>query len=84
MQEQFGQMQNQLKNTLVEGKAGNGLVTIVLDGEKTMKKIAIHPDCVNPQDVEGLQDLILAAFEDAARKIESSQSDMPQIPGFRF
>ncbi len=84
MQEQFGQMQNQLKNTLVEGKAGNGLVTVVLDGEKTPKKISINPECVNPSDVEGLQDLILAAFEDAAGKIEASQSELPQIPGFRF
>lgn len=84
MQEQFGQMQNQLKSTLVEGKAGNGLVTIVLDGEKTMKKITINPECVNPNDVEGLQDLILAAFEDAAGKIEKSQPELPQIPGLRF
>lgn len=79
MQEQFGQMQDQLKNTLVEGSSGNGLVTIVLDGEKTIKKIAIKPECVNPNDVEGLQDLIIAAFEEAASKIEASK---PKLPGF--
>jgi DNA-binding YbaB/EbfC family protein len=84
MQEQFGQIQNQLKNTLVEGSAGNGLVKIVLDGEKTIKKIAIKPECVNSDDVEGLQDLIIAAFEDAAGKIEKSQSGMPQIPGLKL
>lgn len=82
MQQQFGQMQHQLKNTLIEGSAGNGLVKIVLDGEKSIKKITIQPECVNPNDIEGLQDLIIAAFEDAAKKVAASQPNMPQIPGF--
>jgi DNA-binding YbaB/EbfC family protein len=72
MQEQFGQMQQNLQTTLVEGSAGNGLVKITLNGTKEMKKISISPECVNPNDIDGLQDLILAAFEDAASKIQNN------------
>ncbi|MCC6128098.1 MAG: YbaB/EbfC family nucleoid-associated protein [Chlamydiae bacterium] len=84
MQEQLGQMQSQLKSTSFEGSAGNGLVTLTLTGEKILKKITIKPECVNPSDIEGLQDLIIAAFEDAAQKVESSGKALPQIPGFGF
>lgn len=85
MQEQFGQMQNQLKTTFFEGSAGNRLVTLTLNGEKVLQNITIKPECVNPQDIEGLQDLIVAAFRDAAKKVEaSSEKSMPNIPGMRF
>lgn len=76
MQDQFSQMKDKMENTLVEGSAGNGLVLVTLNGSKELKKIVIKPECAG--DVEGLQDLILGAFEDAASKIES-QSQM--IPG---
>lgn len=74
MQDQFGKMREELKSKEVMGSAGNGLVTVTLNGEKVLKKISINPECVHPSDVEGLQDLIVAAFEDAAQKLESSQS----------
>ena len=76
MQEQFGQMKNKLETTLVEGSAGNGLVTVTLNGAKELKKITIKKECVNPDDIEGLQDLILGAFEDAASKIETQPPSM--------
>jgi nucleoid-associated protein EbfC len=86
MQDQFSQMRDKLQNTQVEGSAGNGLVTITLSGEKTIKKLVIQPECVNANDIEGLQDLIIAAFEDAASKIESEGNPMAglplHIPGF--
>lgn len=72
MQEQVSQMREKMASTTVEGTAGAGLVTVTLSGEKELKKITIKPDCVNPNDIEGLQDLIVAAFEDASRKIEKS------------
>ena len=77
MQEQFSQIKDTMENTLVEGSAGNGLVTVTLNGSKELKKIRIQPDCV--QDIEGLQDLILGAFEDAASKLDSQNQGM--IPG---
>jgi DNA-binding YbaB/EbfC family protein len=75
MQQQMEQMKQNLETTLVEGSAGNGLVTITLNGSRDLKKIIIKPECAS--DVEGLQDLIVAAFEDAASKIEDHG-----IPGF--
>lgn len=79
MQEQMGQMKETLQNTLVEGSAGAGLVKVTLNGEKELKKIVIKPECVS--DVEGLQDLIVAAFEDASSRLESQQSNLqPKLP----
>jgi DNA-binding YbaB/EbfC family protein len=83
MQEQFGKMQNELKNVEVIGSAGNGLVTITLGGEHDMKQIKIKPDCVDPEDVEGLQDLIKSAYNDASEKLQKeSMKNMPKMPGF--
>ena len=79
MQDQVGQMRDNLKKTLSTGSAGNGLVTATIDGEKALKKIVIKPECVNPNDIEGLQDLIIAAYEDAAQKLENSPSS-PKMP----
>lgn len=72
MQNQMSQMKETLKNTLVQGSAGSGLVTVTINGEKDLKKVAIKPECVS--DIEGLQDLLIAAFEDAVKKLEREQS----------
>ena len=69
MQEQMNQARETLRNTLVEGSAGNGLVSVILTGEKELKKISIKPECTT--DVEGLQDLIIAACQDAYAKLEN-------------
>lgn len=83
MQEQMEKMQEEQKAASYEGSAGNGLVTVVLDGEKSLKSIEIKPDCVDPDDVDGLQDLIQAAFDEATAKVaEASSSMMPGFPGF--
>ena len=79
MQEQMTQMRDKLQDTQVVGSAGNGLVTVTLNGEKELKKIAIKPECVT--DLEGMQDLIIAAFEDAARKL-TDQQPMAKMPFF--
>lgn len=76
MQEQFSQAKTKMDTTLIEGSAGNGLVTVVLNGSKELKKIAIRPECTT--DVEGLQDLIIAAFADASSKIK--EPDLPGLP----
>ena len=69
-------MQNQMQHTEITGSAGNGLVTLVLTGDCEMKSITIKPECVDAEDIEGLQDLIKAAFKDAKGKLES-QTKMP-------
>lgn len=75
MQEQISQMRGNLQNTQVEGMAGAGLVTVTLNGEKELKKIIIKPECLT--DVEGLQDLIVAAFQDASKKVDEQQPASP-------
>lgn len=76
LQQQLTQMQSQLQHTEVTGTAGNGLVTITLSGEHEMKKVVIKPDCVDPEDIEGLQDLIRAAYEDARKKLEAQSQSL--------
>lgn len=79
MMQQLAKMQEEMKKTEVEGSAGNGLVTITLNGEKEMKAISIKKDCVDPDDIEALQDLVKAAYDDATSKLSDQ---MPQMPPF--
>ena len=80
LQNQFSKIQEQMQHTEVSGTAGNGLVTIILSGEHEIKQIKIKPECVDAEDIEGLEDLIKAAYNDASGKLKS-QTSMPQIPG---
>ena len=83
MQEQYSKMREELQNKQVTGTSGNGLVTITLDGEHKMKSIKIKPECMDPKDVEGLEDLIRAAYDDAASKIEEEGGEMKgMLSGF--
>lgn len=75
MEQQFEMMRNERKQQRIVGTSGNGLVTVTIDGEKELLSIAIKPDCVDPQDVEGLQDLILAACSHAYSQVE--EEEMP-------
>lgn len=79
LEQQFSQMKEEQQKTLVEGSSGAGLVKITINGDKDIKDIQIKPECVDPNDVEGLQDLIKAAFEDAAKKLEEQnpQNSLP-------
>jgi DNA-binding YbaB/EbfC family protein len=73
MLDQFQTIQKQLEEMEVEGTAGGGMVKIYLSGTKDLKKIMINKECVNPEDVEGLQDLILAAYHNAAEELEKNK-----------
>lgn len=68
------QMQKQMAETSVEGSAGGGMVTISMNGLKQLLSVKIEPDAVSSGDVEMLQDLILAAFNEAARKVDEQLS----------
>lgn len=80
LQQKFEQMQEKLKEEKATGTAGNGLVTVTLNGEYEMLSIQIKPECVDPDDIEGLEDLIRAAYNQAAEKISKSSSSMPGMP----
>lgn len=82
MQRQMSQLQEQLEQKRVEGAAGGGMVTVVANGRQDILEIKIHPDVVNPQDVEMLEDLILAAIHQAQHQAqEMMNSEMGQITG---
>ncbi len=81
MQEQIGKMQQQMTAVEVTGTAANGLIEIKINGEHEVKSIKIKPECVDVEDIEGLQDLIKAAFNDAANKLkEQSMEGMKGFP----
>jgi DNA-binding YbaB/EbfC family protein len=71
MEEQMEKMREEMKLKEIAGSSGNGLVTVTLNGEKEIKKIQIRPECVDVSDLEGLQDLIKAACEEAYKKIDA-------------
>ena len=63
-------LQKQLKETKVEATAGGGMVTVVMNGVKEIQSLTIDPEVVSPDDVEMLQDLIVAAIADAQRRVD--------------
>lgn len=65
-------LQKQMGETRVEATAGGGMVTVVMNGNKQVEKITLDPEVVSKDDVEMLQDLILAALSDAHRKAEDA------------
>ena len=64
----------QMASLEVEGSAGNGLVSIVLTGNGEMKSIAIQPTCIDPEDKEGLEALVRAAYNQAFAKLQKFAS----------
>jgi len=68
MQEDLLKAQESLGNQTVEGTAGGGAVTVVANGHKEITAVRIKPEAVDPEDVETLEDLVLAAVRDAQAK----------------
>ena len=74
MMKQAQEMQERLKQQMaemrVEATSGGGMVTVVVNGSKQIESIRIDPEVVSKDDVEMLQDLIVAAVNDASRKVD--------------
>jgi len=68
MQANMAKAQEELAAATVEGTAGGGAVVVVLTGTQDIKSVRIQKDAVDPNDVETLQDLVVAAFTDALKK----------------
>lgn len=82
MQKDMEKMQAELQDKTVEASAGGGAITVVVTGKKELKEIVIKPEVVDPDDVEMLQDLILAAVNEAIRKAdEMVNGEMSKITG---
>ncbi len=69
-QEMQERLQKQMAEARVEGNAGGGMVTVVMNGAKQVQSLKIDPEVVSKDDVEMLQDLIVAALNDAHRKAD--------------
>ncbi len=82
MQKKMSQMQEELSKKVVEASAGGGMVTVKVTGGQEVVEIKIEKDVVDPEDVEMLQDLILAAANDALKRSkEMVQNEMAQLTG---
>ena len=68
MQEEMAAAQDKLKEEKVEASAGGGMVKVVVSGDGRLESITIDPDAVDPEDVELLQDMVLAAVNEALRQ----------------
>ena len=79
MMKQAQQMQDRLQKQMaelrVEATAGGGMVTVVMSGQKQLLSLKLDPEVVSKDDVEMLQDLIVAAINDAHRKVDEAMSE---------
>lgn len=90
-QQRLLKAQEELGNRTVEATAGGGAVTVVMDGHFRVRSVRIDPDAVDPNDLSMLEDMILAAVNEAVAKAqEMAQQQMSaitgglNIPGLRF
>mgnify|MGYP001328690703 CR=1 FL=1 len=82
MQREMVKVQEEIEQRTVEASAGGGAVTVVVSGKKDIKSINIKPEVVDPDDVEMLQDLIMAAVNEAMRQAdEMVAKEMGKITG---
>jgi hypothetical protein len=92
MQAKMMKAQEDLEHLIVTGSAGAGMVTITLNGKSDMKKITIAPALLVPEEAEVLEDLIVAAYNDARKKVEDeagqrmgeATAGLPLPPGFKM
>lgn len=82
MQKDMQRVQEEVEQKTVEASAGGGAITVVASGKKEIKSITIKPDVVDPDDVEMLQDLIMAAVNESLRMAEEMVSkEMGKVTG---
>jgi DNA-binding YbaB/EbfC family protein len=82
MQTKLMRAQEELGNTEVEGTAGGGAVKVTMNGHRELRNLEIAPEAVDPDDVETLQEMIIAAFNDASKKAQDlSESKLGGLAG---
>ena len=92
LQSRMTEMQERLSQTEMTGASGGGLVVVTLNGKGEMRKIKIDPSLVDPNETEMLEDLVVAATNDAKGKIEAHLQEemqkvaggLPMPPGFKL
>ncbi len=68
-------LESQMVDLRIEASSGGGMIQVSMDGKKELLSIVIDPESVDPDDLEMLQDLILAAVNEAGRKVDAALSD---------
>ncbi len=82
MQAEMARVQEELGNKTVEATAGGGVVRVVITGHLEVKEVAIDPMAVDPEDLEMLQDLVMAAVNEAIRLAqEMSAAELEKVTG---
>ena len=82
LQQQMTKMQEELEEREYEATAGGGVVTAKVNGKKELVALTIKPEAVDPDDVEMLQDTVMAAINEALRTAtETSEREMGKLPG---
>jgi nucleoid-associated protein EbfC len=82
MQAKMAEMQAQLENVEMTGQSGGGMVQVTLSGKGDLKKMKIDKSLADPEEVEVLEDLIVAAFSDAKARVEAHVAEeMSKLTG---
>jgi DNA-binding YbaB/EbfC family protein len=92
MQEKMGQLQEEIADSIVEGSSGGGLVKVTLNGKGVMQGLTIDPSLLKEDEVEVLEDLLVAAHNDAKGKAEAISAEktaeltagLPLPPGMKL
>lgn len=90
-QNKMAKLQQELEKKTIEATAGGGMVTVVVNGQQELLSITIDPEVIDPEDVDMLQDLVLAAVNDGMARAKKMVNDemgkltgglnLPNIPG---
>ena len=91
MQSRMQEMQSKLETIEVEGASGGGMVKVTLSGKGDLRRVAIDPGLIDPEEREVLEDLLVAAHADAKQKVEAAMAEemqkataglnLPNMPG---
>lgn len=82
LQTKMTELQESLESTSLSATSGGGMVTVTVDGKGTVKQVQIDPTCVDPRDVEMLEDLVLAAVAEAQSKARGAyEQEMRKATG---
>ena len=82
MQTKMDSMQKEMEGLRCEGQSGGGMVKVELDGNQKCVSVKIQPDAVDPDDIEMIEDLVLAAFNAAVEKSkDANQSGLAKVTG---
>jgi len=82
MQADMEKMQEELKQRTLEVTAGGGAIKVVISGGKEIRSLKINPEAIDPEDVEMLEDMLIAVFNEAVKKVdEMTSTEMGKLTG---